>query len=527
MTKNKLYDVLVIGGGHNGLISAAYLARAGLDVAVLERRPVVGGAAVTEEIFPGFRYSVCSYVVSLLRPEIIRELELCRHGLQITPLETSYTPLPEGRDLLRWGHPGKTRRELLKHSRLDAEIYPEFGQHMQQVSRVVQPLLSTIPPDPTSWSPTELLRLARLADPLTQVSPEIVNTLLKLSTMSAVDFLDEWFETDCLKATMSVSGIIGTYLGISSPGTAYVLLHHYMGEIDGVFRSWGFARGGNGGISESIASSARHHGATLRTQAGIESIMIQRGRAVGVVLDTGEEIRARNIFSSLDPNLTFRKLVGDEHLPEEFLSGLTRYKYRGSSGKINLAVDRLPSFLSRPKGAAHLRGDIAIAPSVRYLETAYQEAKYGAFSRRPYINMVIPTLFDPTMAPPGKHVISLFVQYAPYHLREGTWPQRREEWADTVIETLAEYVPDLKESILHRQILTPWDLEQEFGLTEGNIFHGEITQEQLFFLRPVPGWAQYRTPIRGLTLCGSGAHPGGGVMGAPGRNAALNYLGCL
>jgi phytoene dehydrogenase-like protein len=325
---------------------------------------------------------------------------------------------------------------------------------------------------------------------------------------------------------MSCSGIIGTFLGVRSPGTAYVLLHHYMGEIDGASRAWGFARGGNGAVSEAIAASARHHGADIRTGCGVAKIRISGRKATGVVLDTGEEIDAKVVVSCCEPRLTFLKLVGAEHLDPEFAAGVQRYKARGSSGKVNLALDRLPDFTCRPGQGLHLRGDIAIAPSIDYLETAYDEAKYGAFSSRPYLNVVVPSLLDPSMAPPGKHVMSIFVQYAPYALAEGPerWPERREAFGDAVVDTLAEYCPGLKEAILHRQVLTPWDLEQEFGLTEGNIFHGELTLDQILFQRPVAGFARYRTPVPGLWLCGSGAHPGGGVMGAPGGLCARTML---
>ena len=305
-----------------------------------------------------------------------------------------------------------------------------------------------------------------------------------------------------------------------------MLLHHYMGEIDGAYRAWGFARGGTGAVSEAIASAARELGAEIRTEAGVERILVEGGRASGVVLADGEELRARAVISACEPRLTFLHLVGSEHLPDEFTAGLRRYKLRGSSGKVNYALDRVPEFACRPGDGLHLRGDIAIAPSVDYLELAYDQAKYGAFSERPYINVVIPSLTDPTLAPPGKHVMSCFVQYAPYHLEGGAerWPEERDAFGDTVTATLAEYIPGFEDMILHRQVLTPWDLEQEFGLTEGNIFHGELSLEQLAFLRPVPGWAHYRSPVRDLWMCASGTHPGGGVMGAPGALAAREML---
>jgi phytoene dehydrogenase-like protein len=349
-------------------------------------------------------------------------------------------------------------------------------------------------------------------------------------TMSAVDFLDQWFETDVLKATMSASGIIGTFLGVRSPGTAYVLLHHYMGEIDGAFRSWGLSRGGTGAISNAIADAAREAGAEIRMETAVSKIIVKDGAAVGVVLANGDYLTADVVSSSVDPNLTFVKMVGEEHLPPEFLEDVRRYKYRGSSGKVNLALDALPDFTALPGPGPHLRGAVSISPSVDYMERAYDDAKYGRFSRRPYIDIVLPSLTDPSVAPPGKHVMSCFVQYAPYHLRdpftgqEANWDDHRDAFGDTVIDTIAEHAPNLKDIILHRQVLTPLDIERTFGLTEGNIFQGELTLEQLFFLRPAPGWAQYRTPVRNLYMCGSATHPGGGIMGAPGRNAARRIL---
>jgi phytoene dehydrogenase-like protein len=348
---------------------------------------------------------------------------------------------------------------------------------------------------------------------------------VQLMTMSAIDFLDQWFETDVLKATMSASGIIGTFLGVRSPGTAYVLLHHYMGEIDGAFRSWGFARGGTGAISNAIADAAREAGAEIRTEAGIAKIIVKDGKATGVALTNGDEVYADAISSSVDPRRTFISFIEQGHLPDEFLDEVRRYKFRGSSGKVNLALDALPNFKCMPGPGAHLRGAISISPSVEYMERAYDDAKYGNFSRHPYIDMVIPTLTDPSVAPPGKHIMSCFVQYAPYKLRAGlNWDDQKQAFGDNVINTIAEYAPNIKDIILHRQVLTPLDLEREFGLTEGNIFQGELSLEQLFFLRPVPGWAQYRTPIKNLYMCGSATHPGGGIMGANGRLAALEIL---
>jgi phytoene dehydrogenase-like protein len=518
------YDAVVIGGGHNGLTCAAYLARAGRKVLVLERRHVLGGAAVTEEVFPGFKFSVASYVVSLLRPEIIRDLDLPRHGMELLPLDGTFTPMPSGDYLWRVNDHYKTRREIARHSRLDAEAYDEYGKAMIEMGRFAKPILSMTPPDPTSLDPRGLLELLSIGKRFRAMRDHDRVNQIQLLTMSAVDFLDQWFETDVLKATMSASGIIGTFLGVRSPGTAYVLLHHYMGEIDGSFRSWGLSRGGTGAVSNAIAAAAREFGVEIRTEAAVTHIRRKGKRATGVVLDTGDEITADVVVSSVDPNLTFLKFMDPRELPDDFVEGVRRYKYRGSSGKVNLALDALPEFTSLPGRGRHLRGAISISPSVDYMEQAYDDAKYGRFSRRPYMDIVIPSLTDSSLAPPGKHVMSCFVQYAPYHLREGSWDNQREAFGDAVINAIAEHAPNIKNIILHRQVLTPLDIERTFGLTEGNIFQGELTLEQLFFLRPVPGWAQYVTPVDRLYMCGSATHPGGGIMGAPGKNAAERIL---
>ena len=519
------YDAIVIGGGHNGLTCAAYLARAGRKVLVLERRHVLGGAAVTEEVFPGFKFSVCSYVVSLLRPEIIRELDLPRHGMELLPLDGTMTPMPNGDYLWRVNDHDKTRREIARHSRLDAEAYDEYGKAMIEMGRFAKPIMGMLPPDPTSLDPRGLLELLGMGRRFRDMRFHDKVNQVQLLTMSAVDFLDQWFETDVLKATMSASGIIGTFLGVRSPGTAYVLLHHYMGEIDGAFRSWGLSRGGTGAVSNAIAAAAVEFGAEIRTNSPVAQILSKNGRASGVALANGDEIHAKVVVSSVDPNLTFLKFMNERDLPSDFVDGVKRYKYRGSSGKVNLALDALPNFTCLPGTGPHLRGAISISPSIDYMERAYDDAKYGQFSSRPYMDMVIPSLTDPSVAPPGKHVMSCFVQYAPYQLADGVWDDRqREAFGDAVIDTIAEYAPNIKDIILHRQVLTPLDIEREFGLTEGNIFQGELTLEQLFFLRPVPGYAQYATPIDRLYMCGSATHPGGGIMGAPGRNAATRIL---
>ncbi len=527
----KTYDAIVIGAGHNGLTCAAYLARAGRSVLVLERRYKVGGVAVTEEIFPGFKFSVCSYVVSLLRPQVISELDLPRHGLEILPLDGTLTPLLDGNYLMRWHDSAETRRELQRFSARDADAYPQFGMLLYHLAKAIRPILGTTPPDPTSFQPSQLSQLLDLAKVFGK-SREHLFDLAKLMTMSSADFVEQWFESEPLKGTLSASGIIGTFLGPRTPGSAYVMLHHYMGELDGQFRAWGWPRGGMSGLSDAIAGAACAAGAEIRTDAGVAQILVERGRASGVVLDNGDEVRARTLVSGLDPKRTFERLIAPEHLDPEFRQQIARFKIRGSSGKVNLALDALPEFtcledLHSPSGypaIAHLAGAISISPNIDYLETAYDDAKYGRFSRRPYMDIVIPTLIDPSIAPPGKHVMSIFVQYAPFELAEGSWETQREAFGDAVIDTLSQFAPNLKDILLHRQVVTPWDLDERFGLTQGNIFHGELSLEQLFFLRPAAGWANYRTPIRDLYLCGSGTHPGGGVMAAPGRLAAQQIL---
>ena len=392
-------------------------------------------------------------------------------------------------------------------------------------------MLSTIPPDPTSLSPKSLAALAAIGKEFGCHGAHLYD-LAKIMTMSVSDWVGQWFESEPLKATVMASGLIGTMLGPRSPGTAYVMLHHYMGDVDGVFRAWGFPRGGMGGVSNAIADAARSHGAEIRTESPIQEVMVRNGRAIGVALDSGEEVAAKAVVSSLDPRRTFEVLLAPEHLDADFLAQVRRYNIRGSSGKVNLALDELPRLdclraaqnRSGLPAEAYMRGVVAISPDTDYLERAYDDCKYGRFSRKPFLDIVIPSIVDPSMAPPGKHVMSIFVTYAPYELENTSWPEQREAFGDNVIQTLAEYIPNLEEIILHRQVLTPWDLEQEIGLTQGNIFHGELSLEQLFFLRPVPGWSEYRTPIRNLYLCGSGTHPGGGVMGSPGQLAAGRIL---
>jgi phytoene dehydrogenase-like protein len=521
----KRYDAVIVGGGHNGLTAAAYLAKAGRSALVLERRHLVGGAAVTEEVFPGFRFSVASYVVSLLRPEIIRELDLPRHGLEILPFDGSFTPF-DGDYLWMTNDHAQTYHELRRFSANDAEAYHEFGQLITEIVRFIKPVLRLVPPDPVRFDPRQWMPLAPLAAAFRDLPRDLQAAFIQMMTMGAADFVEQWFEHDAIVATMASWGIIGTYLGVRSPGTAYVMLHHYMGEVDGAFGAWGIPRGGTGAVSEAIASAARSFGAEIRTESPVARIDVRNGRATGVTLESGEGIEADVVLSNADARRTYLGLLEPGVLPEDFEEEVRRFKCRGSSGKVNLALAGLPSFTVKPGPGEHLRGAIGFVGGVDELEEAYDDAKYGSFSRRPFLDVMIPTLVDPSMAPKGKHVMSCFVQWAPYHLANGqTWDDAtRDRFGDAVIDVIAQHAPNIRDILLHRQVLTPLDLEERFGLTEGNIFQGELTLEQLFFNRPVPGWARFRTPVRNLWLCGSATHPGGGIMGAPGKIAALEVL---
>ncbi|MCP4359865.1 MAG: NAD(P)/FAD-dependent oxidoreductase [Chloroflexi bacterium] len=518
------YDAIIIGGGHNGLTTAAYLAKAGRKVLVLERRYILGGAAVSEELYPGFKYTVYSYVVSLFSPQIIRELELAKHGLHILPLEGAFTPMENGNYIATYADEDDTLDEIRRHSRRDADIYPLFSNMMYDLARAVKPILTMVPPDLGSPGIDGLRTLGQFSKHLQSLDKEKFHWLTKIMTMSAYDFLSEWFETDVLIASIAQVGIIGTFLGPKSPGTAYVLLHYYLGELDGATSTWGSQRGGTGGVSEAIASAARSFGAEIRCNAPVTQVIVKNGQAVGVALENGDEFYSNTVISACDPNVTFRKLVEEKELPSELVEAIDNFKFRGSSGKVNLALDGLPDFPAM-QDKALIRGMQEICPSVDFLEQAYDDAKYGDFSKRPFMGCIIPTTVDPSMAPPGKHVMSIFVQYASYDMpTHGNHDQQRDAFGDAVINTLAEFAPNIKDLILHKQVITPWDIEQTVGITQGNISHGELMLDQLFFNRPTPGWANYRTPIRNYYQCGSGTHPGGGICGTPGRLAALELM---
>jgi phytoene dehydrogenase-like protein len=519
------YDAIVVGAGHNGLVNACYLARAGLNVIVLERNAWVGGAAVSRSLYDGFTYSNCSYVCSLLRTEIIRALELPAHGLQIIPYEGGCTMMRDGGHLAVYDNHDAMRREIARHSRHDAEAYDRYVRDMLRHCRFIKPLLLREPPDPTSFRPRDIRELLFLGRHFERLGETRMYDTLRFFTMSCADMLGEYFESEIVKAHLSGSSIIGTALGPRSPGTAYVLLHHYMGSIDGAVGAWGFARGGMGAITQALAASLRASGGTVRTSAPVGQILVRGGRAVGVVLADGEEIAAPIVVSNLDVKRTFLETVAPGHLPPEFLEQVRRFKIRGSSGKLNIALDGLPRFPAIPQGSPSTRGDMHITDTLDMVERAYDDWKEGRWSQAPYVDMLIPTQIDPTMTPDGKHYMSVFVQYCPYRLADGGWtPEKRQAFGNTVIDAIARHSPDFKDLILHAEIRTPYDIENEVGLTEGNIFQGELTFDQLLFNRPLPGYAQYRAPLRGMYLCGSSTHPGGGVMGAPGANSANAIL---
>jgi phytoene dehydrogenase-like protein len=518
-------DAIVIGAGHNGLVAACYLARAGLRVQVLERNPDIGGAAVSRRLYQDFTYSNCSYVCSLLRPEIMRTLELPRFGLQIIPYDGGCTMMQGGGHLALYDNHDALRREISRHSKRDAEAYDRFARDVIRQCKFIKPLLMREPPDPTSFRPRDIRELLYLGGHFERLGEERMYDTLRFWTMSIADFLDEYFESEIVKAHMAGSAIIGTALGPRSPGTAYVLLHHYMGDIDDTVGAWGFARGGMGAVTQALAASLRASGGTIRASAPVERILVRHGRSTGVVLADGEEIHARLVLSNMDVKRTFLETVEAGELPADFLRQVRNFKIRGSSGKLNIALDGLPTFPAIPADSPSLRGDMHVTDTIEMMERAYDDWKDGAWSRAPYIDMLIPSQIDPTMAPDGKHYMSVFVQYCPYQLASGPWDAaRRKAFGDTVIDTIARHSPDFKSLILHAEVRTPFDLENEVGLTEGNIFQGELTFDQLLFNRPIPGCAQYRTPLGGLYLCGSTTHPGGGVMGAPGANAARAVL---
>jgi phytoene dehydrogenase-like protein len=520
------FDAIIIGAGHNGLVTACYLARAGRRVLVLERRAVVGGACVTEEVFPGFKVSTAAYVNSLFRKEIIRDLDLSAHGFAVLERSpSSFTPFPDGRSLLMGPDAEMTRREIARFSPRDAEAYSRYNAMLERVADVIEPTLLETPPNLLRPGLRDLWKLWKLGRRLRKLGAG-ASEAVEVLTGPARPILDRWFESEELKATLATDAVIGAMASPSMPGTAYVLFHHVMGETNGKRGVWGYIRGGMGGLTQALAAAARQLGVTIRCEADVARIVLQKGRVQGVALAGGEEFRAPVVASNADCHVTFERLLEPGHLPQDFVDAIGRISYESASLKINVALSELPDFRACPgvqPGPQH-RGTIHICPDLDYIEHAFDDAKYGRPSQRPLLECTIPSVVDPSVAPPGKHLMSMFIQYAPYKLRGTTWDGERERFADRCFDLLDEYAPNFKRSVLARQVLTPLDLERTFALTGGNIFQGAMTLNQLFFFRPAPGWAGYRTPIRGLFLCGSAAHPGGGVIGAAGYNAAREIL---
>ncbi|HEY8315188.1 MAG TPA: NAD(P)/FAD-dependent oxidoreductase [Candidatus Baltobacteraceae bacterium] len=524
----KSYDAIVIGGGHNGLVTACYLARAKQKVLVLERRYIVGGACVTEErTFPGFKVSTAAYVNSLFRPEIVRDLRLREYGFEVLERNpSSFSPFLDGRHLFLGADREMTLREIGKFSRKDAENYPKYEAMLERVAAVVEPTLVQTPPNVVRPHIAELFAMAKLgrrAQKLGSAMGEAIEVL----TGAARPILDRWFESEELKATLATDAIIGAFAAPSMPGTAYVLFHHVMGETNGKRGVWSYVKGGMGGLTQALAKAAIDLGVDIRTDAEVAKIIVENGSVRGVALTGGEEFYAKKVASNADCNVTFNKLLDPATLPADFVAGINRIGYESASVKINVALGSLPNFTAAPgtaPGPQH-RGTIHLCPDQDFIERAYDDAKYGYPSKQPVVECTIPSAVDPTVAPEGKHLMSMFVQYAPYTRKDGPWDDaKKNAFAESCFDVVEQYAPGFKASIIDRQILSPVDLETTFNLTGGNIFQGAMPVHQLFMFRPVPGYADYTTPVKGLYLCGAAAHPGGGVMGASGWNAARKMI---
>lgn len=520
------YDAIIIGGGHNGLVAACYLARAKWKVLVLERRYLVGGACVTEETFPGFKVSTAAYVNSLFRPEITRDLRLKEYGFECLERNpSSFSPFPDGRYLLMGPDRNMTLSEIAKFSKKDAEAYPKYEAMLERVAQVIEPTLLMTPPNILHPGLGGMWKMFTLGRSFQKLGPSL-GEAIEILTGAARPILDRWFESEQLKATIATDAIIGAFASPSMPGTAYVLFHHVMGETNGKKGVWAYVRGGMGGLTQALAKAAKDLGVEIRTEAEVARILVRGGVVSGVALKNGDEFYARKVASNLDPHWTFEKLLDPNLLPPDFRAAVSRIKYDSASLKINVALSEIPNFTALPgnqPGPQH-RGTVHICPDQDFIEKAYDDAKYGRPSENPILECTIPSAVDPTVAPPGKHLMSMFIQYAPFKLSEGTWDDWRDKFADRCFDLLDQYAPNFKRSVIARQVVTPLDLERTFGLTGGNIFQGAMTLDQLFLFRPVVGWASYRTPIKGLYLCGSAAHPGGGVMGTCGMNAAREML---
>jgi phytoene dehydrogenase-like protein len=521
----KAYDAIIIGAGHNGLTNAAYLAKAGLDVVVLEKNDYIGGASASREMHEGWIYSSSSYVCSMLRQALHRDLNLTKHGLILVPYLSTVNFGDNGETLIAYHNAEAEYLELKRHSPHDADAMHRFQTDLARYAQFIRKTLLRTPPDPTSFRPRDIREMLFLGRKFWSLGEREMYEYVRFFTMSAAEFLEDYFENDLIKAAMASPGIIGTALGVYSPGSAYILLHHVMGDVDGNIGAWGLARGGMGAISAAIAGAAREHGAEIRTEADVQKIIVKNGKASGVALESGEELQARIVVSNLDARRTFTQVMDKDDLPQGIYEKAKNFKIRGSSGKVNIALSELPRFTGLPRNRYVDRGGQTFSGSLETMERAFDCWKHGRWSDDPFIESVIPSAWDPTVAPPGKHWMSNFIQYCPPKLADGPWtPEKRDQFGQTVIDKIERYSPGFKDLIVHVEVRTPFELENEVGLTEGNIFQGELTIDQLLFNRPFPGYAQYRMPVKNLYMCGSSTHPGGGVSSACGANAAREIL---